>query len=127
VDGTPLTVQYLMVVDALNFCFWPGQPQCQAPSLLALPGAQVAGADAGPLAAADGELEYHNLSQGVKVCAPPPPPPAPMLLAPGRQLLLLLLLLLQAPAPPPLPLPPSPALTPALACPRRRCCRTRAR
>ena len=24
VDGTPLTVQYLLVVDALNFCFWPG-------------------------------------------------------------------------------------------------------
>ncbi len=24
VDGTPLTVQYVLVVDALNFCFWPG-------------------------------------------------------------------------------------------------------
>lgn len=24
VDGTALTVQYLLVVDALNFCFWPG-------------------------------------------------------------------------------------------------------
>jgi hypothetical protein len=23
-DGGPLTVQYLLVVDALNFCFWPG-------------------------------------------------------------------------------------------------------
>lgn len=22
-DGGPLTVQYLLVVDALNFCFWP--------------------------------------------------------------------------------------------------------
>jgi len=34
-----LTVQYLMVVDALNFCFWP-----------------------------DPELEYQQLSLGVKVC-----------------------------------------------------------
>ena len=23
-DGGPLTVQYLLVLDALNFCFWPG-------------------------------------------------------------------------------------------------------
>ncbi len=23
-DGGPLTAQYLLVVDALNFCFWPG-------------------------------------------------------------------------------------------------------
>lgn len=22
-DGGPLTVQYLLVLDALNFCFWP--------------------------------------------------------------------------------------------------------
>jgi hypothetical protein len=25
VDGSPLTAQYLLVVDALNFCFWPGE------------------------------------------------------------------------------------------------------
>ncbi|KAG2492024.1 hypothetical protein HYH03_009753 [Edaphochlamys debaryana] len=37
VDGGPLTVQYLLVVDALNFCFWP-----------------------------DEELEYEQLSTGVK-------------------------------------------------------------
>ncbi|KXZ54661.1 hypothetical protein GPECTOR_4g727 [Gonium pectorale] len=37
VDGGPLTVQYLLVVDALNFCFWP-----------------------------DEELEYEHLSLGVK-------------------------------------------------------------
>ncbi|GIL83017.1 hypothetical protein Vretimale_8527 [Volvox reticuliferus] len=37
VDGGSLTVQYLLVVDALNFCFWP-----------------------------DAELEYENLSRGVK-------------------------------------------------------------
>ncbi|GLC34374.1 hypothetical protein PLESTB_000736000 [Pleodorina starrii] len=37
VDGGPLTVQYLLVVDALNFCFWP-----------------------------DEELEYEHLSKGVK-------------------------------------------------------------
>lgn len=24
-DATPLTAQYLLVVDALNFCFWPGE------------------------------------------------------------------------------------------------------
>lgn len=24
VDGGPLTAQYLLVVDALNFCFWQG-------------------------------------------------------------------------------------------------------
>ena len=24
VDGGPLTAQYLLVLDALNFCFWPG-------------------------------------------------------------------------------------------------------
>lgn len=24
-DGGPLTVQYLFVLDALNFCFWPGK------------------------------------------------------------------------------------------------------
>lgn len=24
-DGTPLTAQYLLVVDALNFCFHPGE------------------------------------------------------------------------------------------------------
>jgi hypothetical protein len=23
-DNGPLTAQYLLVVDALNFCFWPG-------------------------------------------------------------------------------------------------------
>ena len=23
-DNGPLTVQYLFVLDALNFCFWPG-------------------------------------------------------------------------------------------------------
>ena len=23
-DNGPLTVQYLLVLDALNFCFWPG-------------------------------------------------------------------------------------------------------
>jgi hypothetical protein len=37
-DGGPLTVQYLLVVDALNFCFWP-----------------------------DGELEYEHLAGGIKV------------------------------------------------------------
>lgn len=24
-DNGPLTVQYLFVLDALNFCFWPGK------------------------------------------------------------------------------------------------------
>lgn len=24
-DGGPLTVQYLFLLDALNFCFWPGE------------------------------------------------------------------------------------------------------
>lgn len=24
-DSTPLTAQYLLVVDSLNFCFWPGE------------------------------------------------------------------------------------------------------
>lgn len=24
-DNGPLTVQYLFVLDALNFCFWPGE------------------------------------------------------------------------------------------------------
>jgi hypothetical protein len=33
-----MTVQYLLVVDALNFCFWP-----------------------------DGELEYEHLAGGIKV------------------------------------------------------------
>lgn len=28
VDGGPLTAQYLLVVDALNFCFWEGKPKC---------------------------------------------------------------------------------------------------
>lgn len=37
VDGGPLTVQYLLVVDALNFCFWP-----------------------------DPELEYEHLAGGIK-------------------------------------------------------------
>lgn len=37
-DGGPLTAQYLLVVDALNFCFWP-----------------------------DGELEYEHLAGGLKV------------------------------------------------------------
>lgn len=23
-DGGPLSIQYLLVLDALNFCFWPG-------------------------------------------------------------------------------------------------------
>ena len=23
-DGGPLTAQYLLVLDAINFCFWPG-------------------------------------------------------------------------------------------------------
>ncbi len=35
-DGGPLTAQYLLVVDALNFCFWPGavdvQPLRELPS-----------------------------------------------------------------------------------------------
>lgn len=26
-DNGPLTVQYLFVLDALNFCFWPGNVQ----------------------------------------------------------------------------------------------------
>lgn len=26
-DNGPLTVQYLFVLDALNFCFWPGKIQ----------------------------------------------------------------------------------------------------
>lgn len=25
-DSGPLTVQYLFVLDTLNFCFWPGMP-----------------------------------------------------------------------------------------------------
>ena len=25
-DNGPLSVQYLFVLDALNFCFWPGNP-----------------------------------------------------------------------------------------------------
>eukprot|EP00898_Chlorokybus_atmophyticus_P006177 jgi/Chlat1/6560/Chrsp45S05926 len=36
-DGGPLTAQYLLVLDALNFCFWP-----------------------------DEELEYHHLALGLK-------------------------------------------------------------
>lgn len=36
-DGGPLTVQYLLAVDALNFCFWP-----------------------------DDELQYEHLAQGLK-------------------------------------------------------------
>lgn len=27
-DNGPLTVQYLFVLDALNFCFWPGKCFC---------------------------------------------------------------------------------------------------
>lgn len=27
-DNGPLTVQYLFVLDALNFCFWPGTLLC---------------------------------------------------------------------------------------------------
>lgn len=27
-DNGPLTVQYLFVLDALNFCFWPGKSFC---------------------------------------------------------------------------------------------------
>ena len=37
-DGGAATLQYLLVVDALNFCFWP-----------------------------DGELEYEHLAKGIKV------------------------------------------------------------
>jgi hypothetical protein len=33
VDGTHLTAQYFLVVDALNFCFWPGTCQQQPPQL----------------------------------------------------------------------------------------------
>lgn len=29
-DDGPLTVQYLFVLDALNFCFWPGITTCFA-------------------------------------------------------------------------------------------------
>ena len=38
VDGTWRTVQYLLVLDALNFCFWPGvhAPQSVWPQLLKL-------------------------------------------------------------------------------------------
>lgn len=38
-DNGPRTLQYLLVVDALNFCFWP-----------------------------DSSLEYEQLAKGVKVC-----------------------------------------------------------
>jgi hypothetical protein len=41
VDGGPLTLQYLLVLDTLNFCFWP-----------------------------DGELEYEHLAGGLKVLMP---------------------------------------------------------
>jgi hypothetical protein len=33
VDGTWRTVQYLLVLDALNFCFWPGAHHCPTTSL----------------------------------------------------------------------------------------------
>lgn len=29
-DNGPLTVQYLFVLDALNFCFWPGEIKFQS-------------------------------------------------------------------------------------------------
>lgn len=37
-DNGPLTVQYLLVLDALNFCFWPGTlsvPFKNAPCIVA--------------------------------------------------------------------------------------------
>jgi hypothetical protein len=37
-DGGPLTAQYLLVIDTLNFCFWP-----------------------------EGGLEYEHLARGLKV------------------------------------------------------------
>ena len=42
VDGGPLTLQYLLAVDTINFCFWP------------TPG-----------------LEYEHLARGLKVCTGP--------------------------------------------------------
>lgn len=27
-DNGPLTVQYIFVLDTLNFCFWPGMNNC---------------------------------------------------------------------------------------------------
>lgn len=32
-DNGPLTVQYLFVLDALNFCFWPGMSRIEPESL----------------------------------------------------------------------------------------------
>ena len=40
-DGGPLTVQYLLVIDTLNFCFWP-----------------------------EGGLEYEHLARGLKARRP---------------------------------------------------------
>lgn len=42
VDGTPLTAQYLLVVDAINFCFWP-----------------------------DADLEYEHIAKGLKASPGP--------------------------------------------------------
>ena len=38
-DGGPLTAQYLLVVDALNFCFWPGERHWGGKAELAITGA----------------------------------------------------------------------------------------
>ena len=91
--------QYLLVVDALNFCFWPDGPESSADDGQGGDEDSCPGEDEGSAAAAREQLEYEHLARGIKVrpgveaagqgrgcCllayrwrvagpAPPPPPP----------------------------------------------------
>jgi hypothetical protein len=66
VDGTHLTAQYFLVVDALNFCFWPGAA-CTSPGARRTARTAVQQLTAQGYLGADEDLEYENLARGVKV------------------------------------------------------------
>jgi hypothetical protein len=77
-EGQALTVQYLLTIDALNFCFWPGRLSAQVVSDEVACCWQTAGmlhsthpgnacVPVGCMLYAEEGLEYEHLSKGVKV------------------------------------------------------------
>ena len=59
--------QYLLVVDALNFCFWPDGPESSADDGQGGDEDSCPGEDEGSAAAAREQLEYEHLARGIKV------------------------------------------------------------
>jgi len=73
VDGSSLTAQYLLVLDAINFCFWQGAPYSHH---LYIGAASLSTSACHfqrlfewtlTISTADNELEYEHIARGLKV------------------------------------------------------------